>query len=306
MRLPVTIAEVEAFLAVAENQSFSRAADILCITQPAVTGRISRLEATLGTRLIERTTKRVVLTAEGERFRLGSERVVFEFRMLLEGFGLVDKRPRGAVTVACTGGIAAMFMPGLLHAFSETHPDIRVRLRDLAPPAALEAIRTGKADLAIMAVGEDVNDVSFAPLVEDECVVVAPVNHPLLVGESTTLADVLSYPIVMSEFQTVLRRTVQMLADARGLTFTRSPESRYANSIFSMFSMVATGYGLMIQPKTLAQLSVATPLGVLRISDAIIPHVYGLTSSTDIIANPAAKLFYDYALHRASIASAEK
>jgi LysR family transcriptional regulator, regulator for bpeEF and oprC len=71
---PTSIIELETFLAVAELRSFSRAAERLRLTQPAVTGRIKRLEAALGVRLIERTSRRLSLTGDGERSREGAER----------------------------------------------------------------------------------------------------------------------------------------------------------------------------------------------------------------------------------------
>lgn len=298
LRLSATITDLETFLAVADLQSFSRAAERLCISQPAVSARINRLEAMLGARLIDRSTRRLSLTTRGEGLRLGAERVMGDLRALLEGFGVQDAPPRAALDVVCTGGIAALFMPGLMRAFAAEHPDIAVRLHERAPPAAIQAIRTGGADLGVIAIGEPPPDIEFIPLVDDECVVVAPTGHPLLERGQASLAEILAHPILMTDYQTPLRRTVQALADARGLTFVRSPESRHARSILGMFSMVASGYGLMIQPASLARLNVDMPLGLVRISDVRLPHVYGLASLASVPPRRAASVFKTFAVAR--------
>ena len=172
MPWPASIAELETFLAVAELRSFSRAAEQLCLTQPAVTGRINRLEAALGVRLIERTSRRLSLTGDGEQLQEGADRVLAELRALFSGFGVASRGER-PVAVACTGGIAALFMPALVRAFGNAHPDVHVNLLDLPPPAALEAVRRGRADFAIMAIEDRPQGVAFELLIDDDCVVVA-------------------------------------------------------------------------------------------------------------------------------------
>ncbi|WP_428391188.1 LysR family transcriptional regulator [Lichenicoccus sp.] len=293
-RLPVTISDVETFLAVADLGSFSRAAEQLNVTQPAVTARIARLEAILGVSLIRRTSRRLSLTRQGERLRFGGERVMVEWHMLLDAF-----QPRGsraaAVVVACTGGVAALFMPDLLRAFAGEHTGIEIRLRDLAPPKALEAVRQGKADLAIMAAGGQSEGLRFTPLVEDHCVVVAPLGHPVLGRATTTLAEVLRHPILMADQQVTLRRTIETLAEARGLSLRLADEGRNASSVFGLFSMVAAGFGLMLQPKSLVRLSLAIPLSTVSISDARIEHAYGLVTPESGTCAQAVQTFAAFA-----------
>ncbi len=259
-----------------------------------MTGRINRLEATLGVQLIARTSRRLSLTPDGERLRAGAARVAAELDALFAGFGL-DHPGERPVAVACTAGVAALFMPALVRALSQVHPAIHVNLLDLHPQAALDAVRSARADLAVMAVADTPQGVAFEPLVDDDCVVIVPAGHKLLLHPQVRLAEVLEWPILMTDQQVALRHTVERLAQARGLIFRRAPDSRNASSLFGMFSMVAAGFGLMIQPRTLARVGVNIGLATLEIADVRIPHPYGLVLPASGLSSPAARSFGAFA-----------
>ena len=182
----------------------------------------------------------------------------------------------------------------MVHVFNQQHPDILVRISDRSPTTVIEAVQSRRANLGIMAPGLGASDISFTPLVEDECVVVARADHPLSAGASVSFAETLSHPVLMAEDQLPLRRTVQALADAHGLVFERAPEGRYPGSIQNLFSMVASGYGIMLQPGSLVRFHADLPLRAIPIRDVCIPHIYGLIQSNAGTPDRATELFRNF------------
>ena len=290
-RLGVSLAEVETFLVVAEQRSFRKAAAQLCLSQPSVSTRIARLEDVLGVRLFDRTTRRVSLTDAGERLRQGAEVILRDLRGLLRETMQHGRHRTKSLTVACSSGVAAFIMPPLLRAFRETYPEIDVSLSDLPPSVALAAVRSGAADLGLLVVLHNAPGVMFTPLVRDHCIVVAPRGHPLLAAGTASLAETLAFPIVMSDGQTTLRRTVESMALARGLALRRAPEGRRARSIHTMFAMVEAGCGLMIQPQSLARLPSGGPLELIELNDVEMEHSFGLVTAQGADMSVEARTF---------------
>jgi len=108
----IELVDLETFVAVATLGSFSAAARQLNITQPSVTSRIQRLESSLGTKLLVRTTRRVELTPRGDLLRVEVGRTLMGLRRLVDSFRLDAAAARSRVVVAATPMVAATMLPG--------------------------------------------------------------------------------------------------------------------------------------------------------------------------------------------------
>lgn len=126
----ITPADLDAFLSVAETSSFRQSAQMLGISQPSVSARIQHLEAVLGVRLFDRTTRRVVITDAGERLRGRVERMVLETRALVREFREEQNLQRGSVVVGASPSVAAGFLPAVIGEFQRRWPDVEVVLLD--------------------------------------------------------------------------------------------------------------------------------------------------------------------------------
>ncbi len=125
------ILDLRAFLLVSETRSFHRAAEILHVSQPALSRRIQKLEQAVGSPLLERTTRSVSTTAVGENLLPLVRRMLEEFDGSL--FSLRGREDtRGAtVTIACLPTAAFYFLPSVIARFHTPHPYVRVRILDL-------------------------------------------------------------------------------------------------------------------------------------------------------------------------------
>lgn len=134
------------FLEVARRRSFTRAAEALHVSGPAVSRSVAALEASLGRRLFHRTKRRVELTAEGEALRVRAERAFDELeRGRQEVLGEADAVP-GMLRIASREMITNYLLPEALKAFRAAHPGTRFGLYELGPREMAEALRADRVD----------------------------------------------------------------------------------------------------------------------------------------------------------------
>ncbi len=132
--------DIRSFVKIAELGSFHEAADVLHLSQPALSRRIKKLEEGLGTPLLERTTRRVSLTSVGRDFLPKARRLLDDFEDSILSIRELAERQTGQVTLACIPTAAFYFLPSVIRLYTEQYPKIRIRLLDLSANAGLEAV----------------------------------------------------------------------------------------------------------------------------------------------------------------------
>lgn len=171
--------ELRAFVATAERKSFRAAADALFISPPALSRRIERLEAALGTRLLERTTRRVALTPSGQLFLEHATAVLDSLEAAFQRVTGNAAARKGMVTVATIPSAAEQILPGALMEFATRFPDVRIRVVDEGAQEVLAQVIGGSADFGLNFIGAQEPGIEFQPLCRDGYVLVVPRDHPL-------------------------------------------------------------------------------------------------------------------------------
>jgi DNA-binding transcriptional LysR family regulator len=184
----VLIAQLEAFLAVAERRGVSRAAKALYLTQPALSARLRNLERELGTELFVRTPTGVRLTQAGQAFRPIAQRIL---QTLADGRQVVSELAdgdAGRLVLGAAPAASAYLLPGLVRRFRETHPDVRLVVHTGHSEEVLEMVRREQVQLGLV---RDLGhpDVVATPVFEDEIVFVVPPGHPFAAAEQIRVAD---------------------------------------------------------------------------------------------------------------------
>ena len=145
--------DLRAFLALMELGNFHRAAETLNMSQPALSRRIQKLEATVGAQLFERTTRQVAPTAVGRELTPLVRRLLDEFDTSLFSFRDMGMRRSGLVTMACLPTAAFYFLPAVIRDFNEEFPNIRFRILDLTANDGLHAVSRGEVEFGINFMG---------------------------------------------------------------------------------------------------------------------------------------------------------
>src|ERR1700741_2530894 len=179
MAINFDLNDLLAFRAVAELSNFRRAAESIHISQPAFSRRIDKLEQALGVRLLERTTRRVSLTAVGRDFARKGEQLLHDLDNTLLGIRGVAATRMGEVTIACVPSTVYYFLSQVIRRYHESYPKIRVKVFDASANDVLSAVSRGEADFGLNFVGGKEPDIEFKPLLEERFVAACRRDHPL-------------------------------------------------------------------------------------------------------------------------------
>ena len=243
----ITLKHLRAFVEVARQGSFTRAAGALFVSQPALTVIINQFEEFSGLRLFDRTTRRVWLTKDGRDFLPSAERVVEEFDAAVLGLSAVAERRRGRVTLATLPSVAIRLLPGILKKFTERHPAISVHLHDSNASGVQRRVERGEVDFGIASRWEDNAELRFEALLRDRFGLVCRPDHPLAKsGEPLAWSELAGYPFLGLARDTgiwPLLNGIDGLPDS-----VRRPLYEVAN-IATLEGMLQAGLGITVLPE---------------------------------------------------------
>ncbi|HLV81151.1 MAG TPA: LysR family transcriptional regulator, partial [Chthonomonadaceae bacterium] len=142
--------QLEAFEAVILHGSFTRAAEALSLTQPAVTRQIAALEAELKTRLFDRLGRTVHLTAAGEMLHRYAEEIVRLAREALHAIADIEAGTAGRLAVGASSTLATYVLPPLLRRFRESHPRVEISVHTGVSAQVVEMVRANEVDIGLV------------------------------------------------------------------------------------------------------------------------------------------------------------
>ncbi|WP_194722610.1 LysR family transcriptional regulator [Noviherbaspirillum malthae] len=237
MEINISSRDLRAFLAVANSLSFSQAAQQVHLSQSALSTLILRLEEAFGSRLFDRTTRTVALTAAGEVLASQAEQLLSDMERTVTAVRDVTMVRRGRVALAALPSLAAHVIPPLFRVFGETYPDIKLSLIDTLSEPAFELVREGRVDFALTAANPAYTDLDYVPLTTDSFVLLAARGHPL--GRKRTeiaLTDTLSAPHISMSRHTSVRQYMEAAALQNGFAFHPAYEVDHLATIGAMVS----------------------------------------------------------------------
>ena len=180
----VSLRHLRCFLAVADAGSFTNAAQHLSVTQSTLTAAIRQLEESVGVRMFDRTTRKVALTHEGERFKPEAERLLTQFSSALSDLQAFSEGRQGHIHIAAAASIIEFFLIDAIKVFRESYPLITFSIRDAGAELVERLVSRGEIDFAITSPHKGLDDLSYTPLLEDSYGVVCNPAHPLARSES--------------------------------------------------------------------------------------------------------------------------
>jgi DNA-binding transcriptional LysR family regulator len=214
-------ARLRAFAAVAREGSFSRAAERLYVSQPAVSKHVASLEAELGTRLVVRGRPRATLTPSGQvlaDYVLRAEALLANARRALEAGGDAET---GTLSLAASGIPGTYLLPAVLARFHEDHPGVELQFELSTSGGALELVRAHRVELAVVGGLELPPELEGEPLVEDEVVLI---GSPSFGGRRLRPSDLERQTWISREEGSATRAAVEAARWQIGLRSVRTLE----------------------------------------------------------------------------------
>lgn len=170
----MNIKQLEAFVRIVKNKSFSQTAKELYLTQPTVSSYISSLEEDLGVQLFNRTTKEVHTTNEGEQIYLYAKDIVNLSNKIRNAFKDEEKEEVNEIIISASSIPAQYLLPGILANFSKRYPNTEFRIHETDSKGAVTDVAEHRADLAFSGSIVPMSNCNFLPFYEDELILVTP------------------------------------------------------------------------------------------------------------------------------------
>lgn len=277
---------LEAFRAVVENRSVTRAATVLGLTQPAVSAQIARLEALVGFDLFERSGGRLKPTDESRRF----------YGEVMNAIGMIDRLGQIAenirsgrasdIVIASHPSASISILPELVATFVAAHPEAVVKMINRTSEEVRSVFSAASVDIGIAELPIGLAHIDLRRYLV-ECVAIMPTGHPAAAHEVITPQILSGLPFVSMAPGRIIGHRIQNTFKELGSEFRIVAEAEYFSSICAM---VANGLGVSVVDRWSARTFRAQGLEVRPFKPAIAYEV-GVFVSTDRPPSPLAKAF---------------
>ena len=287
MHINWTPRDLDIFLVLAETGSFRRTAAQVHLSQSAVSGVVARLEESLGTRLFDRTTRSVHLTAAGQVFVEQAKLLSAQTQEAVQRVQHITQIQSGKVSLAALPSLAATVVPRVMARFAEQHPDIALQLHDTLSGPAFDLVRAGTVDFALTAANPDYADLDYTPLSADGFVLLIPLNHRLAKGKTPlNWLQVAELPHISMP----LPASVRQYANAAFIEHRIAFQPRYeVEHIATIHAMVKAGLGVAALPELAAAFVQQDGVVTRRLTGPDIQRPLGVVTRRHRSLSPAAQ-----------------
>lgn len=234
---------IRVFRAVAHHLNFSRAAEELYLTQPAVTQQVKALEDEIGVPLFDRAGGRIALTEAGKVLRPFADKMKEVADQAFAAVAATSGEPGGELAIGASQTIAQYLLPTFVAGFIKANPRIRITTRSGNTEAMLEALIAHQIQLALIEGPDLRKDLHIEPFLQDYLVLVLPTNHEW--ADREVDADALKQqPLLIREFGSGSRRVVENAIVAAGLQKKDLRIQMELDSTEGLLSAVEAGLGI--------------------------------------------------------------
>lgn len=281
---------IQAFLAIADHGSFSRAAAALHITQTGLTRRLQNLEAYLGVKLVERTTRSVALTGIARDFLPQGRRLITDLATALVEIRETGKALRGDVTMACVPTVGVHYLPRIVRQYSMTHPNNRIRILDLPSHDVVGAMRRREAEFGINILGPHDPDLTSIPILRDRFVLVCREDHPLARRKRLAWKQLEAHPLIFAGHESGNRHLLDVALAGEELRLRSFYEVQHSSTAVGM---VAAGIGAAVVPQLAMHEGAYPSLRTIPLVGPQVSRTMVLLARRKAYLAPAAQALYD-------------
>lgn len=262
-----TIRHLRAFLSVARQKSFTRAATELHLSQPSLTMTIKQLEDIVGANLFDRTTRNVILTPEGTDLYPMAQRLIDDFDTTMSNIRLTASSRNSCIRIALVHSVATKIMPRILDGFLKSHPGLRVQIREGNSAEVRRLVLRSEADVGFSSKEGDEPELEFEALFRDQLGLFARHDHPLLNKRDTLQwAELSEYDFVGLTQDTA---TGPILSQIHYLPESIRVPKYEVSTNPTLWALLESGLGITTCPALAAEFLTDSPLEFRGLSDPV-------------------------------------
>ena len=241
----ISLRQLRALVAVADELHFRRAAARIHVSQPALSGQIKDLEERLGVQLLERSRSQVLLTAVGKDVVERARIVLRDVEELVESAGHAQRKFTGTIRIGSLPTVGPYLLPPIIPEIHEKYPALKLYVRDGLQDPLLAGLRAGQFDALIIPIPSKEADFRAEPLYQETLEVAMSDDHPLGGRKSLERGDLRGHDVLVLEPGHRLRdQVVELCTESRATVLT----DYEGTSLDAIRQMVAAGMGLAFLP----------------------------------------------------------
>ncbi len=287
--------KLKVFCTVAETRSFSKASEIIHLTQPAVSLQIQALEELYETKLFDRSSSTVSLTPAGEILYRYAKEILALYAAAEKNIGELTGLVKGSISVGASTTIGNYLLPNVLADFRRTHPKIKVHLFVGNTKRIVEYLNSGNIDFGIVEGDIARQKLIVEKLIVDELVVIVPPLHPWAKKKEVSIYEVIKEPFILREEGSGTRQIIEKYLNKHGISTHEMKASMMLGSTVAIKGAVESGVGVSIVSRWAARKeSKYGTIKMLSIKEEKLLREFALIYQKNSIASHAVDEFLSY------------
>lgn len=249
MKRPIPLRQIEAFKAVVESGTVSQAADVMHISQPAVSKLLAHLEEDTELELFDRVRGRLVPSAAGMKLYGHIDRIFASIKQVEHAVDLIKREEQERMVVGVLPALSGMFISNATKSFLVENPDAHVSLLGRASQFVIEWLLSNQLDVAIVNSGVDHPLIEAQPLGLGQLACIVPANHPLAERREIKAGDLDGTPFIRFSNENRIRQKIEQVLLQQGVRPRFVLEATLATTVCEL---VADGLGVSVMDPLLA------------------------------------------------------
>jgi DNA-binding transcriptional LysR family regulator len=248
--------QLASFLEVAKLNSFSRAAEKIYRTQPAISAQVRLLEQECGEKLFDRSGKKVQLTPAGEILYRYAQQLLSLQKEALQTIAELNQTPRGKLAIGANEATCLYVLPKTFATFKHLYPLVQISIYRNFSHKIIQKVQEGAVDMGIVTLPQTANNMEVISVFRDEVQVVVPKKHELAKRRSVTIEEVSNYPLILPKTghtRVVIDRLLREYRDHIQISMELA-------SVETIKKFVGAGLGISLISRSYAQAEVAAGL----------------------------------------------
>lgn len=286
--------QLNIFCMVTRQQSFSKAAKLLHMSQPAVSTQVKNLEEYYRGQLLSRTPQGVTLTKAGEVLYEYAQKIL-DLQNEMEGkLETIFKHVNNKIMIGASTIIGNVALPCTIYLFKEEHPEVELNLNISNADEVLRMVMSGEVDIGVVEGDPDSSTLKALPVTSDELVFIAPPQYPAK-GDVISLQDFFDHPLILREDGSGTRRALASALARQGFSVDQLNVITEMKNTYAIKSAVEAGLGGSVVPRLAVRKEAYTgSLRVLTITDLEMPINFNLVYPINRSLSTKTKLFIKF------------
>lgn len=297
MTLPFTLQQLRILKAIASEKSFTRAADLLFVSQPSLSKQIKALESRLNISLINRENNTISLTEAGQLFLDYAERILALCEESCRALNDLKTGDRGNLIVGASQTIGTYLMPRVLALFAQNYPQINIKVQVDSTRIIAKNVRDGEIDIAVVGgnVPEELEKyLEIEALANDELILILPKSHPFALKKTISKEDLYHLNFITLNSNSTIRKLIDNILTDNNIRTKQFNVIMQLNSIEAIKTAVSLGLGAaFISSSAIEKEIELETIEIVTIENIKITRTLCIITNPDCYRSKAVDFFYN-------------